>query len=154
MESEFFCGEDFYNLTDAELQDTNRGRIYCKFLHCWKCFKEFVKKYKFKDRRIICYPNEDWYCTIAMNERYDEYNASIGLDRWVEGWTCDSCEEEKCPSCDLVGIMYMDKKLPLEIQAEIKSLEIHGQIMYGPRSQAYRDAMNNFENICKKWKTD
>jgi hypothetical protein len=155
MENELFYGEDFFNLTDVELKDRNRGRIYCNFRCCQECFEKFVKKYKFKDRRIICaLYDEDEHCTIDDAERYDTYCTPIEY-RYYRYWTCDSCGEEGlCPSCDVVEIMYMDKKLPLEIQAEIKSLEIYWQIMYGPRSQAYRNAKNNFENICQQWKGD
>jgi hypothetical protein len=96
--------------------------------------------------RIVVGLNEDGYCDCI------HYDDPI-MEKYV-GWTCDRCNRENVCPFTMHEILYMDQKLPLEIQAEIKSLEIHGQIMYGPRSQAYRNAKNNFENICQQWKGD
>ncbi len=115
-----------------------RSRFFC----CRCCYEELQDT----NLRIVVGLNENGFCDCPHSDD--------PIEQQYAGWTCDRCNRENVCPFTMHEILYMDKKLPLEIQAEIKSLEIHGQIMYGPRSQAYRNAKNNFENICQQWKGD
>ncbi|MEX0597294.1 MAG: hypothetical protein WD512_12440 [Candidatus Paceibacterota bacterium] len=94
---------------------------------CGKCFEEMIMEVQDTNRRLVVGLNEDGFCDCL---HYDD-----PIMEKLVGWTCDRCKLENiCPQT-MHEILYIDNKLPFEIQAELK---------YGLHSEAYHIAKDNF----------